>query len=99
MVFGSDDGVLRVCDTQDASIRVCFYFPFFASPFLLSFFSLHPFDIFLQRNLGGHKGDVTVSRFFPSGQVVLSGALDWRLKVSDTRNKNERTKERDMIMN
>ena len=66
---------------------------------LLSFSLSFPcilFDIFLQRNLGGHKGDVTVSRFFPSGQVVLSGALDWRLKVSDTRNKNERTKERDI---
>lgn len=52
--FGSDDGILRVCDTQDATIM---------------------------RNLEGHKGDVTLSKFFPSGQVVLSGALDWRLKI------------------
>ncbi|KAJ1734927.1 hypothetical protein LPJ72_002120 [Coemansia sp. Benny D160-2] len=31
--------------------------------------------------LAGHLGDVTCCRFFPSGQVVLSGATDMRLKV------------------
>ncbi|KAJ2719592.1 hypothetical protein GGI07_005119 [Coemansia sp. Benny D115] len=31
--------------------------------------------------LVGHLGDVTCCRFFPSGQVVLSGATDMRLRV------------------
>ncbi|KAJ2400694.1 hypothetical protein GGI23_001880, partial [Coemansia sp. RSA 2559] len=31
--------------------------------------------------LDGHVGDVTCCQFFPSGQVVLSGATDMRLKV------------------
>ncbi|KAJ1665480.1 hypothetical protein IW140_003196 [Coemansia sp. RSA 1813] len=31
--------------------------------------------------LEGHLGDVTCCQFFPSGQVVLSGATDMRLKV------------------
>ncbi|KAJ1905645.1 hypothetical protein LPJ81_001809 [Coemansia sp. IMI 209127] len=31
--------------------------------------------------LDGHLGDVTCCQFFPSGQVVLSGATDMRLKV------------------
>ncbi|KAJ1894813.1 Proteasomal ATPase-associated factor 1 [Kickxella alabastrina] len=31
--------------------------------------------------LEGHLGDVTACRFFPSGQVVLSGATDMRIKI------------------
>ncbi|PIA17316.1 WD40 repeat-like protein [Coemansia reversa NRRL 1564] len=31
--------------------------------------------------LQGHLGDVTCCQFFPSGQVVLSGASDMRLKI------------------
>ncbi|ORX72732.1 WD40 repeat-like protein [Linderina pennispora] len=31
--------------------------------------------------LDGHLGDVTCCQFFPSGQVVLSGATDMRLKI------------------
>ncbi|KAJ1983840.1 hypothetical protein H4R34_001031 [Dimargaris verticillata] len=31
--------------------------------------------------LVGHKGDITSCRFFPSGQVVLSAASDWSLKI------------------
>ncbi|KAJ1928972.1 Proteasomal ATPase-associated factor 1 [Tieghemiomyces parasiticus] len=31
--------------------------------------------------LKGHVGDITTCRFFPSGQVVLSGATDTQLKV------------------
>ena len=76
-------------------LQLEYAFSFLSLP-LLSFPCIL-FNIFMQRNLGGHKGDVTVSRFFPSGQVVLSGALDWRLKVSDTKNKNKR--KRYMIKN
>lgn len=35
----------------------------------------------MQRILEGHKGDVNISKFFPSGQVVLSGGSDWRLRI------------------
>ncbi|KAJ1989525.1 hypothetical protein GGI25_005529 [Coemansia spiralis] len=31
--------------------------------------------------LNGHFGDVTCCQFFPSGQVILSGATDMRLKI------------------
>ncbi|KAJ1979288.1 hypothetical protein H4R35_001572 [Dimargaris xerosporica] len=31
--------------------------------------------------LVGHKGDLSSCRFFPSGQVVLSAASDWSLKI------------------
>ncbi|KAJ2449619.1 hypothetical protein EV183_004799 [Coemansia sp. RSA 2336] len=31
--------------------------------------------------LEGHLGDITCCRFFPSGQVVLSGAMDMRVKI------------------
>ncbi|KAJ1956760.1 hypothetical protein IWQ62_005233, partial [Dispira parvispora] len=31
--------------------------------------------------LVGHKGDITTCRFFPSGQVVLSGSTDLQLKI------------------
>lgn len=31
--------------------------------------------------LVGHAADVTVARFFPSAQVVLTGSLDWTLRV------------------
>ncbi|KAK9728995.1 hypothetical protein K7432_000632 [Basidiobolus ranarum] len=33
------------------------------------------------RKLEGHVGDITTCEFFPSGQVVLSGATDFRLKI------------------
>ncbi|ORX99774.1 WD40 repeat-like protein [Basidiobolus meristosporus CBS 931.73] len=35
----------------------------------------------LLRKLEGHVGDITACRFFPSGQVILSGATDFRLKI------------------
>ncbi|KAJ2848195.1 hypothetical protein IWW36_003448 [Coemansia brasiliensis] len=31
--------------------------------------------------LEGHLGDITCCRFFPSGQVVLSGAMDMQVKI------------------
>ena len=34
-----------------------------------------------ERALQGHVGDISVCRFFPSGQVVLSAAADLRLKI------------------
>ncbi|KAI8827259.1 WD40-repeat-containing domain protein [Fimicolochytrium jonesii] len=35
----------------------------------------------LRRELKGHVGDVTSARFFPSGVVVLSGAMDMRVRI------------------
>eukprot|EP00276_Gloeochaete_wittrockiana_P001406 CAMPEP_0184675862 /NCGR_PEP_ID=MMETSP0308-20130426/88039_1 /TAXON_ID=38269 /ORGANISM="Gloeochaete witrockiana, Strain SAG 46.84" /LENGTH=395 /DNA_ID=CAMNT_0027123643 /DNA_START=97 /DNA_END=1284 /DNA_ORIENTATION=+ len=37
----------------------------------------------LRRDLIGHKGDVNICRFFPSGKVVLSGGADCVLKIWD----------------
>jgi len=37
----------------------------------------------IHRQFEGHKGDVNVCKFFPSGKVVLSGGADWRLKIWD----------------
>ena len=34
-----------------------------------------------QRDLTGHVGDLTTSQFFPSGQVILSGATDMQIKI------------------
>ena len=38
-------------------------------------------NIFIQRHLDGHVGDVYTCRFFPSGVVVLSGGADCSLKI------------------
>ncbi|KAJ3298707.1 Proteasomal ATPase-associated factor 1 [Borealophlyctis nickersoniae] len=35
----------------------------------------------VRRDLIGHVGDLTTVRFFPSGQVILSGATDMQLKI------------------
>ena len=35
----------------------------------------------LQVECIGHKSDITMTKFFPSGQVVLSGSIDMSLKV------------------
>ncbi|RUS19034.1 hypothetical protein BC937DRAFT_88055 [Endogone sp. FLAS-F59071] len=35
----------------------------------------------VRRELKGHFGDITTCRFFPSGQVVLSGASDFQLRI------------------
>ncbi|GAM17570.1 hypothetical protein SAMD00019534_007450 [Acytostelium subglobosum LB1] len=37
----------------------------------------------VRRKLRGHVGDVDVSKFFPSGRVLLSGASDARLRIWD----------------
>lgn len=35
----------------------------------------------VQRSFVGHVGDVSCCRFFPSGEVILSGGLDRRIKI------------------
>ncbi|KAJ3039875.1 hypothetical protein HDV00_011657 [Rhizophlyctis rosea] len=35
----------------------------------------------IRRELTGHVGDLTTTRFFPSGQVILSGATDLQVKI------------------
>ncbi|KAJ3080014.1 Proteasomal ATPase-associated factor 1, partial [Quaeritorhiza haematococci] len=35
----------------------------------------------IRRDLPGHVGDVSTVKFFPSGQVILSGASDFQLKI------------------
>ncbi|RUP50566.1 WD40-repeat-containing domain protein [Jimgerdemannia flammicorona] len=35
----------------------------------------------IRRDLKGHFGDITTCRFFPSGQVILSGASDFQLRI------------------
>eukprot|EP01112_Ceratiomyxa_fruticulosa_P010037 TRINITY_DN2633_c1_g1_i1.p1 TRINITY_DN2633_c1_g1~~TRINITY_DN2633_c1_g1_i1.p1 ORF type:complete len:399 (+),score=75.78 TRINITY_DN2633_c1_g1_i1:49-1245(+) len=48
---------------------------------ILNLFSVR--ENVVRREFEGHKGDVNVCKFFPSGKVVLSGGADWRLKIWD----------------
>lgn len=75
MVVGGDNGALKLVDGSDGSIRVC-----------LRRANLHFLFIGLtieqfQRELTGHVGDLTTTRFFPSGQVILSGGTDMQSKI------------------
>lgn len=40
----------------------------------------------IQRDFKGHFGDVTCTRFLPSGQVIMSGASDFQIKIWDLTN-------------
>ena len=68
-VSSSVDGNLWIWDTDTGETRVSGCGLFLG------------YNLYVQRILEGHVGDVDMCRFFPSGIVVLSGGSDLRLKI------------------